>query len=49
MIRYGQNGRKASWIVKRYGKCGWKVDWIVKWYGKYERKLWNDMDNIEER
>ena len=49
MIRYGQNGRKGSWIVKRYGKCGWKVDWIVKWYGKYERKLWNDMDNIEER
>jgi hypothetical protein len=35
--------------VKRYGKCGWKVDWIVKWYGKFERKLWNDMDNIEER
>ena len=49
VIRYGQNGRKASWIVKRYGKCGWKVDWIVKWYGKFERKLWNDMDNIEER
>ena len=49
MIRYGQNGRKACWIVKRYGKCGWKVDWIVKWYGKFERKLWNDMDNIEER
>jgi hypothetical protein len=49
VIRYGQNGRKASWIVKRYGKCGWKVDWIVKWYGKYERKLWNDMNNMEER
>ena len=49
VIRYGQNGRKASWIVKRYGKCGWKVDWIVKWYGKYERKLWNDMDNMEEQ
>jgi hypothetical protein len=35
--------------VKRYGKCGWKVGGIVKWYGKYERKLWNDMDNMEER
>jgi hypothetical protein len=21
----------------------------VKWYGKYGRKLWNDMENIEER
>ena len=49
MIRYVQYWRKASWIVKRYGKCGWKVDWIVKWYGKYERKLWNDMDNMVER
>jgi len=28
----------------------WKV-WkkIVKRYGKYGRKLWNDMENIEER
>jgi hypothetical protein len=22
---------------------------IVKRYGKYERKLWNDMENMEER
>ena len=22
---------------------------IVKWYGKYGRKLWNDMENMEER
>ena len=43
MIRYGQNGRKASWIVKRYGKCGWKVDWIEMW------KYMENMDNIEER
>jgi hypothetical protein len=21
---------------------------IVKWYVKYRRKLWNDMENIEE-
>ena len=46
---YGQYGRKASWIVKRYGKYGRKVGWIVKWYGKYGGKLWNDMENMEER
>jgi hypothetical protein len=22
---------------------------IVKWYGKYGKKLWNDMENVEER
>jgi hypothetical protein len=21
----------------------------VKWYGKYRRKLWNDMENMEEK
>ena len=31
--------------MKRYGR---KVSWNVKWYGKYRRKLWNDMENIEE-
>jgi hypothetical protein len=35
--------------VKRYGKCERNVCWIVKWYGKYERKLWNDMENMKER
>jgi hypothetical protein len=25
--RYGQYGRKASWIVKRYEKYGRKVSW----------------------
>jgi hypothetical protein len=35
--------------MKRYGKYERKVGWIVKWYGKYGRKLWNDMDNMEER
>jgi hypothetical protein len=41
-------GRKASWIVKRYGKCGRKVGWIVKRFVKYRRKLWNDMEHMDE-
>jgi hypothetical protein len=32
-----------------YRKYGRKVSWNVKWYGIYGRKLWNDMENIEER
>jgi hypothetical protein len=31
VIRYGQYGRKTSWIVKRYEKYGRKVGWILKW------------------
>jgi hypothetical protein len=28
----------------------WKIQKkIVKWYGKYKRKLWNDMENMEEK
>jgi hypothetical protein len=58
---YGKYGRKVSWIVKWYGKYGRKASrivirygkygksWIVKRYGKYRRKLWNDMENMEER
>ena len=48
MKRYGNYGRKVSWIVKRFGKCRrkqWKdkenmkkCSWIVKWFGKYEEK-----------
>ena len=34
--------------MKRYGKCGRKVGWIVKRFGKYRRKLWNDMENMDE-
>jgi hypothetical protein len=34
--------------VKRYGKYGGKVSWIVKRDGKYRRKLWNDMENMDE-
>ena len=49
MIRYGQYGRMASWIVKRYEKYGRNPSWIVKRFGKYERKLWNDMENMEEK
>ena len=32
MTRYGQDGRKVSWIVKWYEKYGRKVSWIVKKY-----------------
>ena len=49
MKRYEQYGRKPSWKVKRYGNYGRKVGWIMKWYGKYWGKLWNDMENMEER
>ena len=38
--------------MKRFGKSRRKyerkVSWDVKWYEKYGRKLWNDMENIEE-
>ena len=46
---YGKYGRKVGWIVKWYGQYGRKASWIVKWYGNYGRKLWNDMENIEEK
>ena len=49
MIRYGQYGRKVSWKVKRYEKYERKPSWIVKRFGKYRRKLWNDMENPEEK
>jgi hypothetical protein len=49
VIRYGQYGRKASWIVKRYEKYGRNPSWIVKRFGKYRRQLWNDMENMEEK
>jgi hypothetical protein len=51
--RYGNYGRKISWIVQRFwkiqkkivkwdGKYGRKASWIVKLYGKYGRKVsWN--------
>ena len=46
---YGKYGRKVGWIVKWYGKYGRKGSRIVIRYGKYRRKLWNDMDNMEEK
>ena len=46
---YGTYGRKVSLIVKRYEKYGRNPSWIVIKYGKYRRKLWNDMENIEEK
>ena len=35
--------------MKRYGKYRRKVSWRVKRYGKCGRKLWNDIENMEER
>ena len=33
----------------RYGQYGRKnPSWTVKRFGKYRRKLWNDMENMEE-
>jgi hypothetical protein len=46
---YGKYGRKVSWIVKWYGKEGRKASRIAIRYAKYRRKLWNDMENMEER
>jgi uncharacterized protein YaaN involved in tellurite resistance len=45
---YGKYGRKVNWIVKRYEKYGRNPSWIVIRFGKYRRKLWNDMENMEE-
>ena len=36
-------------IVKWYGNHGGKPSWIVIRYGKYRRKLWNDMEHMEEK
>jgi hypothetical protein len=38
---------KYGWNVK-YGKYGRKVSWIDKRFGKYRKKLWNDMENMDE-
>jgi len=34
--------------VKRYGKYRRNSRWIVKKFVKYIRKLWNDVENMEE-
>jgi hypothetical protein len=39
MINMEENSEKIGKIEKK----------IMKRYGKYGRKLWNDMENIEER
>ena len=49
MKKYGNYGRKVSWMVKWYGKYGRKVSWIVKSSGKYRRKCWKDREIMEER
>jgi hypothetical protein len=49
VIRFGKYGRKVSWIVKIYEKYGRNPSSIVKRFGKYRRKLWNEMENMEEK
>ena len=44
-----KHGRKESWIVIRFGEHGRNLSWIVKRFGKYGRKLWNDVENLEEK
>ena len=41
--------RIVSRIVIKYGQYGRKASWNVKWYEIYGWKLWNDMENMEER
>ena len=36
-------------IEKWFGKYGRKASWMVKTFGKYRRKLWKDMENMEEK
>ena len=48
-----ENSEKIGKIQKK-GKLNTEMIWkiwkkIVKRYGKYGRKLWNDMENMEER
>ena len=48
-----ENSEKIGKIQKK-GKLNTEMIWkiwkkIVKKYGKYGRKLWNDMENMEER
>jgi hypothetical protein len=35
--------------VIRYGQHGRKASLIVNRFGKYGRKLWKDMENMEEK
>ena len=44
-----ENMDKKKVLVKSYGKYGRKASWIVERYEKYGRKLWNDMENMEEK
>jgi hypothetical protein len=47
--RHGKHGRKESWILLRFGKYGRIPSWIVKRFEKNGRKLWNDIENMEEK
>jgi hypothetical protein len=35
--------------VIRFGKYGRNQSWRVKRFEKYGRKLWNDIENMEEK
>jgi len=48
-----ENSKKIGKILKKSKlnneKYGRNQSWIVIRFGKYRRKLWNDMENMEER
>ena len=48
-----ENSKKIGKILKKSklnNEKYWRnQSWIVKKFGKYRRKLWNDMENMEER
>jgi hypothetical protein len=41
--------KKGKLIVKRYAKYGPNPRSIAIRFGKYRRKLWNEIENMEER
>jgi hypothetical protein len=44
-----ENTEESKLNSEKYGNYGRKVSWIVKRFGKYRRKLWNEMENMEEK
>jgi hypothetical protein len=40
--------KKDKLNSEKYGNYERKISWIVKRFGQYRRKLWNDMENMDE-
>jgi hypothetical protein len=52
VIRFGNNGRKINWIVKRYGKYGksqLNSEMIWKIWKKGKLNNWEDMEKWKKR